>query len=135
IGTNPYDHIHDQLADARRLLTGLGLYEAQGQTLVSDRAAVLASSVSPISLANPLSSDMNVLRPSLLPGLLDALRHNINHKSHDLALFEIGRVFPVGREERRMGIALTGRRHPGFWSGEDREATFDVYDLKGMIEE
>jgi phenylalanyl-tRNA synthetase beta chain len=94
---------------------------------------------------------MNVLRPSLLPGLLDALRHNLSHKNHDVALFEIGRVFgsatgqaslgapggsPVGpRESRRLAIALTGNRNPLFWSGPDRDAKFDAYDLKGILEE
>src|SRR5947208_11661022 len=82
---------------------------------------------------------MNVLRPSLLPGLLDALRHNISHKNSDLALFEIGRVFASAndgvREERRMAIALTGQRSPLFWSGAERDATFDIYDLKGLLEE
>ena len=134
IGNHPYDAVHDQIAEARRLLTALGLNESQGQTLISDASAKLVSNEL-VSLENPLSSDMNVLRPSLLPGLLDALRHNINHKNLDVALFEIGRVFPVGREERRVAIALTGRRGAAFWSGEDREAKFDVYDLKGMIED
>jgi phenylalanyl-tRNA synthetase beta chain len=39
------------------------------------------------------------------------------------------------REERRLAIALTGQREPLFWSGEDRHAKFDVYDLKGVFEE
>ena len=47
---------------------------------------------------------MNVLRPSLLPGLLDALRHNASHKNNDLALFEIGRVFV----QRRTGKVARG---------------------------
>ncbi len=140
IGSNSYDTVHDQLADARRLLTGLGLTEAQGQTLISDNAARLASSAAPVPLANPLSSDMNVLRPSLLPGLLDSLRNNLRHKNLEVALFEVGRVFTTGeggrvQEERRIGIALTGRRHPLFWSGEGREAKYDIYDLKGLLEE
>jgi phenylalanyl-tRNA synthetase beta chain len=152
-GANPYDAVHDQLADARRILTGLGLFEAQGQTLISDTAAKLMAGEALVPLSNPLSSDMNVLRPSLLPGLLDALRHNLSHKTYDVALFEVGRVFkvaqaaspassagvsPAGRttcEERRVAIALTGQRHPPFWSGQDREAKFDVYDLKGLLEE
>ena len=134
IGSHPYDAIHDQIAEARRLLTALGLNESQGQTLISDTSAKLVSNEF-VALENPLSSDMNVLRPSLLPGLLDALRHNVNHKNLDVALFEIGRVFPVGGEERRIAIALTGRRYPAFWTGEDREAKLDVYDLKGMIED
>jgi len=140
IGSNAYDSVHDQFADARRILTGLGLYEAQGQTLISDTAARLATSESLAALANPLSSDMNVLRPSLLPGLLDSLRHNLSRKVQDLALFELGRVFlretnGQFREERRIAIALTGQRHLLFWSGDDREARFDIYDLKGLVEE
>lgn len=145
IGANAFDAVHDQYAEARRILTGLGLNEAQGQTLISDASARLLPDLQPVPLANPLSSDMNVLRPSLLPGLLDALRHNLNHKNEDVALFEVGRVFsqPAAdpsqagavTEERRLAIALTGRRYPLFWSGEDREARCDIYDLKGMLEE
>jgi phenylalanyl-tRNA synthetase beta chain len=148
-GFNAYDTLHDALADARRIFTGLGLNEAQGQTLISDGAASLLEGVAAVRLANPLSSDMNVLRPSLVPGLLDSLRHNVSHKNLDVALFELGRVFgPVSsapeagagkssppREQRRIGIALTGRRNAAFWSGEERDAKFDLYDLKGLIEE
>ncbi|MDB6110332.1 MAG: pheT [Pedosphaera sp.] len=136
IGSNPYDAVHDQLAEARRILTGLGMNEAQGQTLISDKSAGVEGA---IPLANPLSSDMNVLRPSLLPGLLDALRHNLNRKNSDVALFEIGRVFlqvnGQVQEERRVAIALTGLRNPTFWSGDDRDARYDIYDLKGVVEE
>ncbi len=150
IGTNAFDKVHDELADARRILTGLGLHEAQGQTLISDAAATLVAGGPLAPLANPLSSDMNVLRPSLLPGLLDALRHNLSHKNYDLALFELGRVFQGVRvetsqppsstpgrptEERRIAIALTGQRHPLFWSGVERETQCDIYDVKGLLEE
>ncbi|HVV72008.1 MAG TPA: phenylalanine--tRNA ligase subunit beta, partial [Verrucomicrobiae bacterium] len=145
LGSNAYDSEHDQLAEARRLLAGLGLNESQGQTLISESAARLVVSAPLVPLANPLSSDMNVLRPSLLPGLLEALRHNLSHKNDNVALFEVGRVFLVPEpelakgaqthEERRLAIALTGARHPAFWSGEDREAKFDIFDLKGILEE
>ncbi len=148
VGANAYDAVHDQLADARRILTGLGLHEAQGQTLISDASAKLAAGDLLVPLANPLSSDMNVLRPSLLPGLLDALRHNLSRKNDRVALFELGRVFsrpaaddapaaqaPGAREERRLAIALSGPRQLVFWSGEDREAKFDILDLKGLLEE
>ena len=138
VGSNAYDAIHDQLADARRLLTGLGLFEAQGQTLISDNANHLTRAEGFVPLANPLSSDMNILRSSLLPGLLDALRHNLSHRNNDVALFEVGRVFQGGEntvEERHLGIALTGGRHPLFWSGDDREARFDIFELKGILEE
>ena len=143
IGANAYDAVHDQLGEARRILSAMGLNEAQGQTLISDAAAKLASAEVLAPLSNPLSSDMNVLRPSLLPGLLDALRQNLSHKNYDVALFELGRVFTgqnesgraVIREERRLAIALTGQRDPTFWSGAERDAKFDIYDLKGVLEE
>jgi phenylalanyl-tRNA synthetase beta chain len=141
VGSNSFDSIHDDYAGIRRLLTGLGLDEAQGQTLVAEEIAALAAPAeSLVRLANPLSADMNVLRPSLLPGLLDSLRHNVSRQNADLAFFEIGRVFlardqAAPRESRRLAIALTGRRQPRCWSGEDRDAQFDAYDLKGLLEE
>ena len=82
---------------------------------------------------------MDVLRPSLLPGLLTILRHNVSRKNDDLALFEIGRVFFVNggatKEERRVAIAITGQRALPFWSGGERDAKFDAYDLKGLVED
>src|SRR5262249_32936113 len=131
------DTFHDQIAEARRILSGLGLNEAQGQTLIGEAVARKVS-VEAVALQNPLSSDMNALRPSLLPGLLDALRHNVSHKNGDVALFEIGRVFSPTtgpREERRVAVALTGRRNLTFWSGAERDVTFDIYDLKGLLED
>lgn len=140
IGSNAFDKVHDEIAEARRILIGLGLNEAQGQTLISDATARLGSADTQIvALANPLSSDMNVLRPSLLPGLLDSLRHNLNRKNTEVALFEIGRTFVNDngkpKEERRLAIALTGLRNSLFWSGNDRDAKSDIYDLKGALEE
>jgi len=157
-GANAFDAVHDQIAEARRILAGLGLDEAQGQTLISN-AEFQMPNVEWVQLANPLSSDMNALRPSLLPGLLDALRHNLSHKNYDVALFEIGRVFTQARsadshvrenkqwpgfadkavraprEERRVAIALTGQRNPVFWAGEGRDLKFDIHNLKGLVEE
>lgn len=140
VGSHSYDSLHDQIAEVRRILTGLGFDEAQGQTLIADTSAQrVASSASLVALAYPLSSDMNVLRPSLLPGLLDSLRHNLNRQNHNLALFEVGRVFTQSqgqiKEERRLAIALTGQRDAAFWSGAERDAKCDIYDLKGVLED
>ena len=138
IGAHACDAVHDQLAEARRILSGLGLNEAQGQTLVAN-AECRVPSAELIALVNPLSSDMDVLRASLLPGLLHALRHNLSRRNEDVALFEVGRVFTQvtgqTKEERRLAIALTGRRNPLFWSGPERDAKFDSMDLKGLVEE
>lgn len=138
VGSHPFDATYDRFAEVRRILTGLGLDEAQGQTLISDTAARRVSE-EVVLLANPLSSDMNALRPSLLPGLLDSLSHNLTRRNGDVQLFEIGRVFTLqngaAREGWRVAIALTGARDPRFWSGADRDAKTDVYELKGLVEE
>ena len=139
LGANAFDSVYDEIAEARRILTGLGLFESQGQTLISQSEALDVMPETLVRLANPLSSDMDVLRPSLVPGLIHSLRHNVSRKNYDLALFEIGRVFDsqngVTKEERRIAIALTGQRAQNFWSGDERGAKFDVFDLKGIIEE
>ena len=150
IGAHPFDSTYDSYSEARRILISCGLTEAQGQTLISDSAlATLAGEgivQRTLRLENPLSSDMNVLRPTLIPGLLDSLRRNAHHQTSDVRLFEIGRVFgnlaaanaspntAAFSEERRLAIAMTGARLASFWSGTERDASLDIYDLKGVIE-
>jgi phenylalanyl-tRNA synthetase beta chain len=139
LGANAFDPIYDQIGEARRILTGLGLIEAQGQTLIAKSEVRSQKSEEIVSLANPLSSDMDVLRPSLLPGLIHSLRHNVSRKNYDVALFETGRVFTNAngqtKENRSLAIAITGQRALPFWSGGERDAKFDAYDLKGLVEE
>ena len=139
VGAHSFDAVYDEIAAVRQLLTGLGLNEAQGQTLIGKSEVRSQKSEEIVALSNPLSSDMDALRPSLLPGLIHSLRHNLNRKINDVALFEIGRVFTSvngqPKEERRVAIALTGARALAFWSGEDRDAKFDAMDLKGLVED
>jgi len=151
IGSNAFDSVYDEIGEVRRMLTGSGPNEAQGQTLVANAECRMPNDQL-VRLTNPLSSDMDVLRPSLLPGLLHSLRHNIARKNYDVALFEIGRVFQQRAasvspakgtrqdaggtlEERRVAIAVTGQRNATFWSGGERDAKFDGSDLKGIVEE
>jgi len=132
IGENDFDAQHDSLGQVRDVLTGLGIDEAQGQTLISDEAAALISS-DLVRLEYPLASDMNVLRPSLLPGLLDSLRNNLTRQNQNIKLFEVGRTFAAGPvETRSVALLLTGTRNAAFWQGEN--AKVDVSDLKGVVE-
>jgi len=139
IGFNNFDSIYNQIDEVRTILTGMGLDEAQGQTLISETAAKLVEQQNYVMVANPLSSDMNTLRPSLLPGLLDSLRHNISHKNYDVGLFEVGKNFRredgFVKESRRVGIAITGCRIEPFWQDAERDEKYDIFDLKGIIEE
>jgi len=61
---------------------------------------------------------MDVLRPSLLPGLIYSLRHNVSRKNYDVALFEIGRVFAQGKDaspKRPDGSASRPTRKNAAW--------------------
>ncbi|MEN9677365.1 MAG: hypothetical protein RIS76_3261, partial [Verrucomicrobiota bacterium] len=92
VGSHPFDAVYDQMSEVRGMLVASGLLEAQGQTLINAAAACRVADDG-VRLANPLSSDMDVLRPSLLPGLLDTLQHNLTRRNGDLQFFEMGRVF------------------------------------------
>src|SRR5256886_10315796 len=88
-----------------------------------------------IQLRNPLSEDHVALRPSLLPGLLGVLDHNIRAGVERVAIFEIGKVFepPGGAEQKRVAILLWGNvGGEVHWRNEKRRV--DFFDLKGAIE-
>jgi phenylalanyl-tRNA synthetase beta chain len=120
----------------RDLLTGVGLSEVINYDFVSSAKA--AADPSPrVAIANPLSSDQDVLRSSLaVPGLLENLATNLRQGRRDVALFEIGRTFAprdgLPLEERRLGIVLLGEWRGRHWSGQHRAA--DFYDAKGILE-
>ena len=84
-----------------------------------------------LPLDNPLAVTQSTMRRSLLPGLLSAVRDNLNRGERSLAIFEQGRVFAMGdgspQEHERLSVVLSGAR------GGDRPA--DFADLKGVVEE
>jgi phenylalanyl-tRNA synthetase beta chain len=87
-------------------------------------------------LANPISQDLNVLRRSLWPGLLEAARLNLSRQQTRCRLFEIGTAFePAGaeiEESTRIAALCTGPREPIHWQGPSVDA--DFFDLKGDLE-
>ena len=100
----------DQLT--RQILTAAGLTEALTFGFIEARAAQLfapAATEELVSVANPLSAKFDTLRPSLLPGLVDAVAHNRRHGRRDVGLFEIGSRFTRrGGETRGLAFAWTG---------------------------
>jgi len=141
-----------QLAGERRLdawypveqmraqLLALGLSEAMNYSLISVEAATRGTGVDQehlVRLANPISVEGAVLRPSLLPGLLQNLQHNVAHQNNNVSLFELGRVIvqqPALAEERlQVGILLSGRPHPERY-GAEQAREYDFFDLKGLLE-
>lgn len=86
-----------------------------------------------IALANPISQDMDVMRPSLVPGLLQALRHNIQHQQQRVRLFELGATFDAkGEGTQRVAAICYGSVAPEQWGAAARMV--DFFDSKGDLE-
>jgi phenylalanyl-tRNA synthetase beta chain len=88
-----------------------------------------------VPLANPLSADLAVMRPSLLPGLIEALSHNRARQQDRVRLFELGRVFAAGDppvETPTLAIVASGNAHAEQWGEAARP--LDFFDLKGDLD-
>ncbi|MGD9014738.1 MAG: phenylalanine--tRNA ligase subunit beta [Candidatus Omnitrophota bacterium] len=62
-----------------------------------------------MTVANPLSSEQEVLRPSIIPGLITCVGYNLNQKQRDVRIFEIGNIFRNNQETPFLGVAYCGR--------------------------
>ena len=118
---------------AKRTLAGRGMLEAMTWSFISETEAKLfGGGDASLKLANPISSDLSDMRPSLLPGLMLAAQRNADRGIGDVALFEVGQVFKGNKPEDqydcasgiRRGLSGSGRH----WTG--KEAEVSVYDAK-----
>ena len=119
----------------RRVLTAGGCSEAITYGFVEETAArpFVDRPEELVRIANPLSEKFAVLRPSLVPGLLDALIHNRRREHRDIRLFEIGRRFTAtAGETSGVAVALTGDSVPRHWSAGERQT--DIFDAIGLID-
>jgi phenylalanyl-tRNA synthetase beta chain len=118
----------------RMALLGMGFSEAITFAFMEAAAAEpYLAGRAPVAIANPLSEKFVVMRPSLLPGLVDSVSHNRRHGRADVRLFEIGTRFSPRGETRGAGFAWTGLATPDHWSGERRAVEF--FDIKGVVEQ
>ncbi len=124
--------------DVRGVLVNLGLSEIITYSLLSKKIleTLRSSGSNVISIKNPLSAEQEVMRPTLLAGMLNSMRWNINRKLKDLKLFELGRAYFKGTdgsftERKHLTIGITGQLYDG-WIGQARAVS--LFDLKGIIE-
>ncbi len=135
----------DREERVRDILVDLGLQEIVTYRMTSTGRerrllppGVAADDRPYVTIANPIASDRDVLRHSLLPGVLEIVEHNAR-LSERQALFEIGPIFLAAEEGDlpdellRLVIALTGVRALPSWQGADT-SPLDFYDLKGVLE-
>ena len=97
-----------------------------------------------VHIMNPLSSDLNVMRQTLLYGGLESIAHNVNRKNGNLRFFEFGNIYffdpgkaneenPMAayKEENMMGIWVTGKRVEGSWAHPNEDSTY--YELSAHV--
>lgn len=122
------DSVRNVISD---MLSSNSFYEIMNNSLT--RAAYAERSDSfdekrDVQILNPLSSELNAMRQSLLFGALESVTYNMNRQNHDLRLYEFGKVYakddsvPASdkdlagyREEQQLALVITGKDHPESW--------------------
>ncbi len=118
------------------LLAGFGFNEAMGLSLTKE--SYYEDTTNLVKILNPLSSDLNVMRNTMLFGGLEALAYNINRKQADLKFFEFGKTYQKVEadfkyaETKHLTLLVTGRKYPENPYNENNKVNF-VY-LKACIE-
>jgi phenylalanyl-tRNA synthetase beta chain len=129
----PADLARDRLV--RQVLTVAGFSEAATFAFIEREASVpfCEPGVEPTPIANPLSEKFAVLRPSLLPGLVDSSAHNRRRERRDIQLFETGSRFTSAGEGRAAAFVWAGAADGPHWSAPTRGV--DFFDVKGVVEQ
>ncbi len=108
----PYRDIHSLRETYANYLAGAGYREVMNNSLTAtefgdDKA---------VPIVNPLSEELNILRQSMLPGVLESIRYNQNRQHPDLAFFEFGKTYRLTgqgyHEQEWLALTVTGARHP-----------------------
>ena len=132
----PVPEAERTVPEVKRLLNARGYQEIVTYSFIAaELDADFRSGGEAVALLNPIASQMDTLRGSLMGGLVHTLRHNLNHGQERLRLFEMGRCFNGAAAEaqplRLAGLAY-GHARPEQWGEAKREA--DFFDVRGDIE-
>ncbi len=130
----------DRLAQSalKQILVDRGYFEAITYSFVEPKfQQVLDTAIEAVALANPISSEMSVMRTTLWPGLLQALRHNLNRQHGRVRLFETGLCFMKGNDKLpeqmpRIAGVICGELQAEQWGEPVRKV--DFFDLKADVE-
>ena len=124
-------------------LVGEGFNEILNNSLT--KAAYYGENDTLVRIMNPLSTDLNVMRQTLLFGGLESIQHNVNRKRQNLRFFEFGNVYTFDpekqndndpmqayKEQYHAALWLTGKRVEGSWAHVNEDSTF--YELSAYVE-
>ena len=119
---------------ARRVMAGSGLTEAVTWSFIAETDALKFGGHPDLKLANPISSELSNMRPSLLPGLLHAAGRNVARGLSDFGLFEVGQVFSgatPGAQETVVAALRYGHVKPRDWSG--KAEPLNLFNIKADV--
>jgi phenylalanyl-tRNA synthetase beta chain len=125
------DSVQNELSD---MLTANGFNEIMSNSLT--KSAYSNDLDTAVKILNPLSSDLDVMRQSMLYSGLEAVAYNQNRKAADLKLYEFGKVYSVNEdkytESQRFSIFITGANTGEAWNQKSKPASF--YNLKAIVD-
>lgn len=127
------DARYDRFLTWKRLLAGAGLSEVRTSALVSVQDSHAFEEEEVVALSNPLSSEQDALRKSLVGGLLAVASHNRRMGRERISIFQMGRVYHTDGEGERMALLVTGPAADFGWR-EHRTRPMDLFDLKGVLQ-
>lgn len=118
----------------RQMLVDLDYQEVITYSFVDPAwEAALDVDARPLPLANPLASQLSVMRTTLWGGLIETLRHNLNRQQERVRIFELGRVYAsLDTQPLKVGGLIYGDALPEQWGAKARRV--DFFDLKGDLE-
>jgi phenylalanyl-tRNA synthetase beta chain len=138
----PQPEAKNSLSTLKKCLVNRGYFEAITYSFIDPKWQRILDPLRPtIALANPLSSEMSVMRTSILPGLINALKHNVNRQQNRVRLFETGLCFipeaegssidSIKQEPMFAGV-ICGDIHHEQWAEQSRKV--DFFDIKADVE-
>ena len=118
------------------ILTGLGFTEILTNSITNSAYFNETELASAVRLLNNLSSELNIMRPSMLHTALEAISFNLNRKNQDLKFFEFGKTYAtsgVGQyhETNHLCFYITGQTSTQHWKEKGKHA--DIYFIKGVV--
>jgi phenylalanyl-tRNA synthetase beta chain len=118
----------------RQMLVGLDFQEVVTYSFVDPAwETALDADARPLPLANPIASQLSVMRTTLWGGLIETLRNNLNRQQERVRIFELGRVYASQAEQpMKLGGLVHGDALPEQWGASARRV--DFFDLKGDLE-
>jgi phenylalanyl-tRNA synthetase beta chain len=129
----PYERHENRL---RADLLALGYNQAISLSFISHAEAKEFSAATPVEIANPLSEEASVMRPTLVPSMVAMLSHNLNRGNENVRLFEIGKAYELNggktEEHPRATLGATGAAVSG--NVHQPARPYNFFDMKGDIE-